>query len=63
MGNRGANNGGVTKSEDCANLPQNLQGGCYWRFNWARGGVNTWNVDYAQVACPTRLSNISGCSA
>ncbi|KAM7203935.1 glycoside hydrolase [Rhypophila sp. PSN 637] len=61
--NWGSNNGGVTSGAECANLPQNLQGGCYWRYNWARGAINTWNIDYQQVACPSRLTSISGCSA
>jgi len=61
--NWGNSNGGVSKAEDCANLPQNLQGGCYWRYNWARGAINTWNIDYTQVSCPSRLTSISGCSA
>ncbi|KAM7206399.1 glycoside hydrolase [Naviculisporaceae sp. PSN 640] len=59
----GSSNGGVTSANDCANLPQNLQGGCYWRWNWAKGTVNTWNIDYQQVACPPRLTTISGCNA
>ncbi|KAK0633829.1 RlpA-like double-psi beta-barrel-protein domain-containing protein-containing protein [Immersiella caudata] len=61
--NWGQSNGGVANSADCANLPQNLQGGCYWRYNWARGAINSWNIDYQQVACPARLTSISGCSA
>ncbi|KAK1750365.1 glycoside hydrolase [Echria macrotheca] len=61
--NWGDSGGGLTKGADCANLPQNLQGGCYWRFNWAKGAINTWNIDYKQISCPSRLTNISGCSA
>ncbi|KAK3377633.1 beta-1,4-endoglucanase [Podospora didyma] len=59
----GQSGGGVASAADCANLPQNLQGGCYWRWNWARGAVNTWGIEYTQVACPARLTSISGCSA
>ena len=60
---RGQSGGGVASAKDCANLPQNLQGGCYWRYNWAGGPINTWGVDYQQVACPARLTSISGCVA
>jgi hypothetical protein len=60
---RGNQNGGVDSSAACGNLPQNLQGGCYWRYNWARGGINGWNINYEQVQCPSRLTSISGCSA
>ncbi|KAH9899024.1 RlpA-like double-psi beta-barrel-protein domain-containing protein-containing protein [Xylariomycetidae sp. FL2044] len=55
--------GGVTEREDCATLPQNLQGGCYWRFNWAQGDVNGWNMEYEPVTCPSALTSISGCTA
>jgi hypothetical protein len=63
MHTRGDQNGGVNSSAACANLPQNLQGGCYWRFNWAHGDVNNWDMQYTQVTCPSRLTSISGCSA
>ncbi|KAK0740098.1 hypothetical protein B0T18DRAFT_470620, partial [Schizothecium vesticola] len=29
----GASNGGVTNRYKCDQLPANLQGGCYWRYN------------------------------
>ncbi|KAH8891786.1 barwin-like endoglucanase [Thozetella sp. PMI_491] len=59
----GGQNGGVNNGQSCQGLPQNLQGGCYWRFNWARGDVNGWGVTYQQVTCPSKLTSISGCSA
>ncbi len=58
----GQTNGGVDSRQACENLPPNLQGGCYWRFNWARGDMNQWDISYDQVACPSRLTSISGCS-
>ncbi|KAF1831103.1 barwin-like endoglucanase [Decorospora gaudefroyi] len=30
----GENNAGVSSSDDCDNLPENLQPGCRWRFDW-----------------------------
>ena len=54
--------GGVESRAGCAELPQNLQAGCYWRWNWAKGDLNGWGVDYKQIACPATLENISGCS-
>lgn len=47
---------------DCASLPDQLQGGCYWRWNWARGDINDWPVDYKQITCPDALTSVSGCS-
>ncbi|KAI0015444.1 RlpA-like double-psi beta-barrel-protein domain-containing protein-containing protein [Xylariomycetidae sp. FL0641] len=61
--NWGAPDGGVTKREDCATLPQNLQGGCYWRFNWAGGLVTGWQVEYKETTCPVELVEKSGCDA
>ncbi|KAK0625881.1 RlpA-like double-psi beta-barrel-protein domain-containing protein-containing protein [Immersiella caudata] len=55
--------GGVVKAEDCVALPDALQAGCYWRWNWARGDVNGWNVEYNQITCPEQLSSVSGCKA
>lgn len=57
----GNQNGGVTAREACERLPSNLQAGCYWRFNWAGGEVTGWDIVYKQVACPARLTSISGC--
>ncbi|SPN98618.1 uncharacterized protein DNG_01663 [Cephalotrichum gorgonifer] len=59
----GADYGGVTSRENCANLPDDLQGGCYWRYNWAGGEVNGWDIIYQPVTCPSRLTEISGCAA
>ncbi|KJR88089.1 uncharacterized protein SPSK_07867 [Sporothrix schenckii 1099-18] len=55
--------GGVTSREDCASLPSSLESGCYWRWNWARGDVNNWNVSYVPITCPDYHTQISGCSA
>ncbi|KAK1828017.1 RlpA-like double-psi beta-barrel-protein domain-containing protein-containing protein [Podospora conica] len=55
--------GGVVKAEDCVTLPERLQAGCYWRWNWARGDVNGWGVDYERIECPRELTDVSGCKA
>jgi len=55
--------GGVEKAEHCVILPDSLQGGCYWRWNWAKGDINGWNVEYTQIQCPEQLTSISGCRA
>jgi hypothetical protein len=59
----GKQNGGFDDRSGCELLPFQLQEGCYWRFNWARGDINGWNINYNQVQCPSRLTAISGCSA
>lgn len=60
---RGDKNGGLKNRDDCAKLPSVLQGGCYWRWNWAKGDLNRWDVNYERVSCPQRLVDISGCEA
>jgi len=55
--------GGVGSSGECKALPVNLQEGCDWRWGWAGGDVNGWNLEYKQVACPRELVKISGCEA
>ncbi|KAK3987621.1 family 45 putative glycoside hydrolase [Cladorrhinum sp. PSN332] len=61
--NQGNNQGGVRNREACERLPANLWGGCYWRWNWARGEINGWDIFYVPVECPARLTEISGCRA
>lgn len=60
---RGNNNGGVANRTACERLPSNLQGGCYWRFNWGKGDLIGWDINYTPVTCPDRLTSISGCHA
>jgi len=55
--------GGVSSLEACDALPMNLQGGCGWRWEWAGGDVNGWNLEYKQVECPKEIVGISGCKA
>ncbi|OIW32953.1 barwin-like endoglucanase [Coniochaeta ligniaria NRRL 30616] len=61
--NWGNNQGGVANRTACEKLPANLQGGCYWRFNWAKDDLSGWDINYTPVTCPDRLTSISGCHA
>ena len=46
-------------ANDCDSLPDRLQGGCYWRWNWARGDINGWNVEVRNLtSCPSHLTDI-----
>ncbi|KAJ9134312.1 Barwin-like endoglucanase [Pleurostoma richardsiae] len=58
----GRNYGGVLGAGDCESLPDNLQGGCYWRFNWARGDINNWPITWTKISCPGYFTSISGCN-
>ncbi|CAI4218029.1 unnamed protein product [Parascedosporium putredinis] len=59
---RGEDYGGVSSMSDCEQLPENLQGGCYWRWNWAGGEITGWDVEYKEVECPARLTAVSSCT-
>lgn len=58
----GEDYGGVSSMSDCEQLPENLQGGCYWRWNWAGGEITGWDVEYKEVECPARLTAVSSCT-
>ncbi|OBZ73157.1 putative endoglucanase type K [Grifola frondosa] len=61
-GGWGRQYGGVTSDSQCSELPSNLQAGCHWRWEWAGGDVNEWDVTFKQVNCPSQLTSISGCT-
>ncbi|KAG8736581.1 hypothetical protein FRC10_009154 [Ceratobasidium sp. 414] len=57
----GAQYGGVSSKSQCSQLPAALQAGCNWRFDWFMGADNP-NVNFQQVACPSQLTSITGCT-
>ncbi|KAL0949520.1 hypothetical protein HGRIS_009571 [Hohenbuehelia grisea] len=59
--NGGAQYGGVSSRAECNNLPAAVRNGCYWRFDWFQNSDNP-NVSFKQVACPSALTSISGCT-
>jgi hypothetical protein len=52
--------GGVSNRSDCANLPTNIQDGCYWRFDWFMNANNP-NITFIEVPCPTNLTSRTNC--
>ncbi|KAI0904138.1 glycoside hydrolase family 45 protein [Ustulina deusta] len=59
----GAQYGGVASRADCdaSSMPATLRAGCYWRFDWFQNADNP-SVTFAQVACPSALAAVSGCT-
>nr|ALE71518.1 cellulase [Psacothea hilaris] len=53
--------GGVGSESDCAQLPDVLQPGCKFRFQFMEG-VSNPGVTFEQVDCPSELSGITGCT-
>jgi len=51
---------GISNRSACANLPNSLQAGCYWRFDWLMN-ANDPTVSFTQVECPSVLTSITGC--
>lgn len=56
----GAQYGGVSSRAQCDQMPQKLQAGCRFRFDWFKGADNP-NLTFEQVKCPSQLTAISGC--
>ncbi|CAH1115093.1 unnamed protein product [Psylliodes chrysocephalus] len=56
----GDRNGGVHTLEDCYKLPEPLQEGCAFRFEWM-AGYNNPDVTFEEVTCPKELTDKSGC--
>ena len=52
--------GGVSSREDCEALPEKLQPGCFWRFDWF-GGADNPGVTFQEVECPSEITAKSGC--
>jgi len=57
--------GGCPRARGCKRLPQELQAGCLWRFEWykwmgGRGRTNNPWVEFRRVQCPVQLTDISG---
>ena len=58
--NWGDQYGGVHSADECAGLPEPLQDGCYWRFDWFMNADNP-TADFTQVDCPVELTDLTGC--
>lgn len=56
----GAQYGGITSESECNELPEVLQPGCHFRFNWFENADNP-KVTFEQVVCPSELTSITGC--
>ncbi|XP_057654567.1 endoglucanase-like [Diorhabda carinulata] len=52
--------GGVQTIEGCNDLPELLQEGCRWRFNWMNG-VSNPDVSFYQIKCPDYFVGVSKC--
>jgi len=59
------NYGGCHDKSGCARLPEDLQSGCNWRYDWyhwlqSGGQTNNPYVNFRRVKCPAELVEISG---
>lgn len=53
--------GGVHSAANCSQLPEVLQKGCRFRFEFMNG-VSNPEVSYSQVKCPAEIVAITGCN-
>jgi hypothetical protein len=73
----GQNNAGVSKREDCQNLPDILKPGCLWRFDWFKDAsfpryailslhsnmvLIVYSANFQRVVCPANITAVSQCS-
>ncbi|EWC46324.1 hypothetical protein DRE_04495 [Drechslerella stenobrocha 248] len=56
LGRQGAT---LTTRDECGELPEPLQPGCYWRFDWWQN-VAKPNMTFQRIKCPDILTNITG---
>lgn len=50
----------IANKTECALLPEELQKGCTFRYDWMEGlSVNV--VTFEQVKCPAEIVTVSGC--
>ncbi|EOA91291.1 hypothetical protein ACJQWK_03767 [Exserohilum turcicum] len=52
--------GGISSRSECANFPEKLKAGCYWRFDWFKNADNP-SVSFKEVTCPGELTSKTGC--
>jgi len=55
----GAQYGGVSSESDCSSLPDELQSGCEFRFEWYEDADNP-AVTFEQIECPDAITSVSG---
>ncbi|KAJ8922214.1 hypothetical protein NQ315_004151 [Exocentrus adspersus] len=53
--------GGVASADECSQLPDALQTGCKFRFEFLLN-VSNPSVKFEQVQCPSEIVDISGCT-
>ncbi|KKA28018.1 hypothetical protein TD95_003702 [Thielaviopsis punctulata] len=52
--------GGISSESQCDSMPEMLQAGCRWRFEWFNNADNP-TVNFRQVQCPDALVANTGC--
>jgi hypothetical protein len=56
----GERKGGIGSSGECSQLPEELRGGCNWRFDWFKNADNP-AMNLRRVKCPAELTQKSNC--
>ena len=50
----------ILSREQCVNLPESLQNGCFFKFDWLKN-IQKPNITYTKIQCPKELTDKSGC--
>ncbi|KAF1944206.1 endoglucanase [Clathrospora elynae] len=56
----GDNMSGVSSTDDCLKLPEDLRAGCRWRFDWFQD-ASFPSANFRRVVCPAELTAITTC--
>ncbi|KAI4948988.1 hypothetical protein J4E91_005450 [Alternaria rosae] len=51
---------GVSSTEDCQKLPENLRAGCEWRFDWFKD-ASFPSANFKRVVCPAEITAKTNC--
>ncbi|KAI4657609.1 hypothetical protein J4E90_007171 [Alternaria incomplexa] len=51
---------GVSSTEDCQKLPENLRAGCEWRFDWFKDASYP-SANFKRVVCPAEITAKTNC--
>ncbi|KAF2447203.1 glycoside hydrolase family 45 protein [Karstenula rhodostoma CBS 690.94] len=57
----GTENTGIQSKDDCKKLPEALQDGCKWRFDWYEDEAFP-TANFKRVPCPTELTSRTQCT-
>ncbi|KAJ8978007.1 hypothetical protein NQ317_004552 [Molorchus minor] len=53
--------GGLSSEDQCVEMPEALQPGCRFKFEWMWHNLPDNQLTFTEVVCPKQITDISGC--